>query len=484
MEDHLEHYLKNTRVSKSAIQSRLIHPFTNLKYPSRSAFLLLRKYANDFFSSGAEPRFIALAGLRGVGKTTLMWHTAEYIYNNHQTNIFFFNVNILKSIGISLYQVLEEFQRQILKKRFVEATEPITLLFDEVHDDENWANTLKILYEDARSAFILCTGSSALHLNQTVDLARRWRIEKIYPFKFNEFISAKTHPEHKGKMIPPEKDLSKFLKEALFYAETANESFKKIQDLKTKVDNYFLKIESNSSYNLRELIQGFISYQNIPSFLFYKDKYTITDSILDLLKRVILEDIQKLKPSYIEHVKIERLLLRLAASDELNTEKLSQILGLRQNEINDIIKILADAEILNILFPYGGIDARVVKNKKAFFMSPSLRRALLSTLFGKDLPEHYRGKLLEDIVVLYLRRILVEGILSFVSGEDQVNPDFVIETRDTPILLEVGTKKSSSRQVTKSKIKCRYGILVSEGISEPNLIENAIKLPLRWFLLL
>lgn len=483
MEELLKPYLENIRVSKAAIQSRLTHPITKRKYPERSAFVLLRKYVQNFFSSGAEPRFIALAGLRGVGKTTLMWHTADYIYKNHHTNIFFFNVNILKNFGISLYQTLEEFQRHILKKRFIELTEPVTLLFDEVHEDENWTNTLKILYEEARSAFILCTGSSALLLNQTADLARRWRIEKIYPYKFNEFISAKTYLEHHGKMIPPEKNLSALLKEALFYCETSEESFEKIQQLKNTVNNYFEKIEK-TSYHVKDLIDGYISYQNIPNFLFYKDKYTITESIFELLKRVILEDIPKLNPSYTDYVKIERLLLRLAASDELNTETLSRNFGIKQSEINDIIKILADAEILNVLIPYGGVDTRVVKNRKAFFMSPSLRRALLSTIFGQQIPELYRSKLLEDIIVMYLRRVLVDEILSFVSGKDQVNPDFVIETRNTPVILEVGKKKTSIRQIAKSTVNYRYGIVVSQEISEPNHHENVIQIPLRWFLLL
>ncbi|MCX8176483.1 MAG: AAA family ATPase, partial [Candidatus Bathyarchaeota archaeon] len=138
MDENLKHYLENTKVSKSAIESRLTHPFTKLKYPTRLAYVLLRKYANDFFKSGSEPRLVSLAGLRGVGKTTLLWQTAYYIYNNHHKNIYFFNVNILKNLDVDLHIALEEFQRLIIKKRFNELTEPITLLFDEVHDDDNW----------------------------------------------------------------------------------------------------------------------------------------------------------------------------------------------------------------------------------------------------------------------------------------------------------------------------------------------------------
>jgi len=482
MDENLKYYLENTSVTKLAIDSRLTHPITNLRYPTRLIYVLLRKYANDFFKTGYEPRFISLAGLRGVGKTTLLWQTANHIYQNHNKDIYFFNVNTLKNLGINLHIALEEFQRHILKKRFNELSEPITLLFDEVHDDDNWSKTLKILYDEARTAFILCTGSSALLLNQTADLARRMRIEKIYPFKFIEFVAAKSFLEN-AEMITTEKGLSGMLKETIFYSETHQEVFTKIKSVENSVNTYFDRIKIHG-LQLKELWQGYISYQNIPNFLFFKDKFTINESILDLFKRVILEDIPKLKPTFTDLTKIERLLLRLAGSDEINPEKLSGVIGVKQNEINELIDILAKAELLNVLLPYGGLDTKIVKNKKAFFMSPSLRRALLSTLYGQNLPDQFRSKLIEDIIVMYLRRILTDGIISFVTGSNEANPDFVIETRDKPILLEIGTSKTSTRQIKQSNISHRYGLLVSNGITTPNLKDDCIQIPLSWFLLL
>ena len=73
MDENLKYYLENTVVSKSAIESRLTHPITKLRYPTRLVYVLLKKYADDFLKSGSEARFVSLAGLRGVGKTTLLW---------------------------------------------------------------------------------------------------------------------------------------------------------------------------------------------------------------------------------------------------------------------------------------------------------------------------------------------------------------------------------------------------------------------------
>lgn len=98
-------------------------------------------------------------------------------------------MNSIRSLSGTLYSALEVFQKEVLHKRFRKSAKPIALWFDEVHDDMDWANTLKILYDEARWCFILATGSSALWLNKTADLARRMHIEKIFPFKFTEYIT-------------------------------------------------------------------------------------------------------------------------------------------------------------------------------------------------------------------------------------------------------------------------------------------------------
>ena len=483
MDEIINNFLENTIVTKSAITSRLTHPITELRYPARLEYALITKYADDFFKTGSEPRFISLCGLRGVGKTTLLWQTANHIYQKHPNDIYFFNVNTLRNLGIDLHIALEAFQKHILKKRFNELLEPVTLLFDEVHDDDRWSKTLKILYDEARTAFILCTGSSALLLNSTADLARRMRIEKIYPFKFIEFIAAKSLLEN-GEMIGPETSLSDEIKETVFYGETPDEAFSKLISVESKVTLYLKKMTSIMNVHFNPLWQDYMNYKNIPNFLFYENKTVIHDGILDLFKRVIYEDIPKFKPTLSDFSKIERLLLRLAGSDEINPEKLSGIIGVKQSEINEIIDILSKAELLNVLLPFGGLDTKIVKNKKAFFMSPSLRGALLTTMYGQNLPDTFKSKLVEDVIVMYLRRILTDGVISFTTGNHETNPDFVIETREIPILLELGTAKTTIRQIKKSNIDYRYGVLVSNGIVSPQLKEDCIQMPLSWFLLL
>ncbi len=62
---------------------------------------------------------------------------------------------------------------------------------------------------------------------------------------------------------------------------------------------------------------------------------------------------------------------------------------------------------------------------------------------------------------MYLRRFFDDALLSFSSNTKSKNPDFIIETKDIPILIEVGINKKSTKQITKSKIRYRYGIIIN-----------------------
>jgi predicted AAA+ superfamily ATPase len=488
MSSKLQIFLENAIVTPEKLHNYTHDPLLG-KIPNRFAYIKLEQIARNFFKDGAKPNYVGLAGLRGVGKTTLMWQVADYIYKNHCNKIFSIEVDKLQNIGFSLQEAIDELEASFFKKQFNESFEPFVLLLDEVHDDKKWAKTIKILHDNAKSAFVLMTGSSALLLQQSADLAAgRMHIERVFPFKFTEFILAKSWQNK--KQTYPEKGLSAALKQALLYEEKAEDVLNSLNGFKNKVHNYFEKVDGIAKQNKKnrgQLIQEYISYHNIPRLMAYQNPAYIRTQFLELLKRIINSDVPKFssdnKTQYIQ-VYSEKILFRLAASDEINLDKLSQTLGEKKATIEFVLEALGKAELLNILSPYGGIDSRINKNKKAFFMSPSLRRAILSVIYGNELPEEFRSKMMEDLIVMYLKRIVPDSVISFMSSKDQVNPDFILETRENPIIIEAGLGKSTDRQVTKSKINYRYGIIISSNISEPSLKGNSIFLPFEWFLML
>jgi predicted AAA+ superfamily ATPase len=487
MEQELLHIAEQAKVLPKLLDNRIKDPVKGIVYPQRYIFVLLQKYLRDFFKEGAEPRMIGLAGLRGVGKTTLMWQLARYAYNNITTNIWFFNVNSLMNLGYSIQEVLLKME-DVLGCKLNVYEKPIVFLFDEVHDDPQWAKTLKILYDECRMAFVIATGSSALLINQTPDLAARMKVEKIYPFKFMEFIMSKFVMEYGDKFYPI-KGFSTELRQGLFYCESYDhlKNYFRYHFSAQRTNDFLEDICAKLNVKLDDLIKEYVYYHNIPRYSLYKNRSDINSGMNELVKRIVYEDVARVNSSFGGSV-YEKLLYRLAASDEVNIDKLSGILSLKKENLQDVINILDQSELINELPPYSNsIDARIIKNKKSFFMSPSIRRALLSNVFGDNIPEMMRSKMWEDIVVMYLVRILDKSFLSYSSQSDGVNPDFVIDTFATdPIIIEVGQNKTSARQIAQHKGTFRYGIIINVTAKEPVFVDNSktIILPLSWFLIM
>lgn len=457
--------IKNSKVTLSDINRNLKRLLKEEHFQARADLKFLEKISNGYFTNWVHPRMLGLSGLRGTGKTTLLWQTAKYIFeNNLNREIYFFNVELLIDKEINIRELSEtmykmpEFEKQTV------------LLFDEVHQDPRWSKRLKILF-DTIDAFIICTGSSALLIQTTADLATRMHILHVYPLQFTEYTIIA-----KNKHLNNEKEIKDKLKNALFFSENINEFKEKISSLIPQIKEFY-----NSLSNPNELILKYIKIHNITRFTKINSQEVVLRETEKLLERVITDDIPKIIQKNYTYKNSEKLLLRLAGSDEINLQTLSQTLSISTDEINETLEILEKAELLNILLPFGGYDTKINKNKKAFFMSPSIRLALLSQVTQK--PELI-SKLYEDIVVMYLRRFFSNAVLSFASQKKGKNPDFVIETLPDQILIEVGTNKKSIKQITESNIKYRYGIIINAEADDIQYEKNIAIIPLKWFLLL
>lgn len=457
--------IKNSKVTLSDINRNLKRLLKEEHFQARADLKFLEKISNGYFTNWVHPRMLGLSGLRGTGKTTLLWQTAKYIFeNNLNREIYFFNVELLIDKEINIRELSEtmykmsEFEKQTV------------LLFDEVHQDPRWSKRLKILF-DTIDAFIICTGSSALLIQTTADLATRMHILHVYPLQFTEYTIIA-----KNKHLNNEKVIKDKLKNALFFSENINEFKEKISRLIPQIKEFY-----NSLSNPNELILKYIKIHNITRFTKINSQEVVLRETEKLLERVITDDIPKIIQKNYTYKNSEKLLLRLAGSDEINLQTLSQTLSISADEINETLEILEKAELLNILLPFGGYDTKINKNKKAFFMSPSIRLALLSQVTQK--PELI-SKLYEDIVVMYLRRFFSNAVLSFASQKKGKNPDFVIETLPDQILIEVGTNKKSIKQITESNIKYRYGIIINAEADDIQYEKNIAIIPLKWFLLL
>jgi predicted AAA+ superfamily ATPase len=478
--EELIQYIKNNKVTNTRLFSKIRDERDKI-LPQRNAYVLLRKYAKDFFREGLQPRMIALSGLRGVGKTTLTWQTAKYVYDNHTTQIYFISIDDINRLNANLYDVINALEI-VLGSPLDELKGKIMLIFDEVHEADNWKKDLKILYERGKKTYVLVTGSSALLLHSSSDLASRWTLLKIFPFRFPEFILAKSWIINPEKLHFPIKWLASDLKNAFFYSPDYKYIKTIVINKQKLVNNYYEETKILLGGDINTLINEYVSYHNIARFLPINNKTLIIERILALFERILLKDIPQINVEYF-HI-FNRILFRLALSDEVNFQTLSKEFNIKETEVEKIINTLNQAEILNVFLPHGGVRPKTGKTVKSFFMSPSLRRALYSRIYGDKLTSDLRAKLYEDILAMYLKRILSEGIVSFGFGKKK-NPDFIIETMDKPVIMEVGINKKTVSQI-KNYGNYRYGIIVNATIEKPEFDDNnrIVFIPLKWILLM
>ncbi len=474
-------YVQNSRVSISRLQSE-IRDERGEELPRRKVYGVLKEFARAFFEQGLQPRMVALSGLRGVGKTTLMWQTALYVHERaYVEDVFFFSIDDLKRLGARLFDVINVLEKEIFGCALNEMKSRIMILIDEIHEADEWQRDLKILYERGKKIFVLVTGSSALLLRSSSDLASRWTLLKIYPFDFCEFLMARSWLQSPREILYPLEGLSETLRDALFYASDYKEIKTVVREAGESIRSYLGKAENLLEQEISVLADDYIYYHNIARFVSVLNKALIVDRVLLLFDRILWKDIPRLGQELFDTA--NRLLSRLALSDQVHFQTLSKDFGIRESEVEHVITSLRQAEILNVFLPHAGMRSKTGRLQKAFFMSPSLRMALHMRLYRAKLTADLKARLYEDIVAMYLKKNLPEGLVSFGFGKAK-NPDFVIETMDAPVLMEVGTGKSTAAQITNYGA-CRYGLVINARADEPKFDDNneILFLPLSWMLL-
>ena len=191
-----------------------------LKY--RRAFFRIKKYVDDFLM-GEQPeniskRLVILPGLRGVGKTTIVFQIYDYLKNQkkiEQDRILYFSTDELKAyLGKSILDIADTFIQDIHKTSPIYLGKKIFIFVDETHFDSNWSETAKVLFDKSKKIFMIFTGSSALNLELSVDAARRTTKEIVFPMNFSEYLTLRYE-----NWFPP-KYMAESIRDLIFKGES------------------------------------------------------------------------------------------------------------------------------------------------------------------------------------------------------------------------------------------------------------------------
>lgn len=471
-------YIRNQLTLSEQRLKELTFDSQGNKLPYRDAYHTIKNYIGEFTKGESEPRWLALAGLRGVGKTTVLAQlfTDCKWEGNHKL---YLSLDQTTNLGFSLTEILAAYE-EFLGVSLEMLKNPILLLLDEVQYQENWAITAKTIYDRTNKVFILATGSSALSLQTNADVSRRMVLEKIYPLGFAEYAHAKFK-----KKLP--EGLSERLKSALFFSATPEEVYKALRQETAAVNTFWTGIE-------RFEIDRYSKFGTLPFAIRIQNESTVYKQISQVMDAVIEKDVAKLNAFDKQTLpKLAQLLYALSGADIVSIVKLADTTGLDPRTVTQALDAFEKTEVLLRILPYGAHYSQVKKPSKYLFTSSAYRAMYYNLVGSVEQYENYKGKLLEDVIGMYLMRLFGNrfGITSLTYDSAQSGADFILETkpRGGKIVIEAGMGKKKQRgfdQVvnTLSKVQGKYGLVISQGTLAIEKQANCVAVPLEYFFLL
>lgn len=445
------------------------------EYPKRNIYIKAKKYIDAFMNAGyEEKRWVIIPGLRGTGKTTILAQTFFELQNSYgdDINLLYFSLDeVTETIGSDLNALLQEYER-LLGESYEVLTKPTFILVDEVQSDPKWAAVLKSLNERAAKVFLICSGSSAVHIQASADVSgRRASIERLYPMNFCEFEMVQY-----GRYA--DKGLKELLHKAAYESPTAKSAYTSLKALEVRANRYWSQTD-------RRHWRYYLVAGSLPFALVEKSYTDVHDAVLASVDKVVTKDIQQLGRFSTDTIPvIKRLLFVLAESDAISNHKLSNLFGVTTVTIANILDVLVQAELL-IKVPAQGSQASATKKaSKYLFMSSVIRAAFYNIAGSADTTQTREGRLLEDVVGLHLYRKF--GTYSITYDSALGGADFIIKTGFSQIAMEIGRGGKTNKQVlsTMKRVKCKYGITISND--KLSLSENSeiVKVPWDFFALM
>lgn len=472
-EDYLRYIVKQIQTTPHIANSFL--QVQNIQFKPRNSFEDLKKYVNDFLNGYEENRFITMPGLRGVGKSTLIFQIYNYLIGKgiDENRILYVSIDQLNSLpNANLNDLINVFVEDIHHKYPATLDEELFLLIDEAQEDNNWSKTGKVIYDQSKKIFMIFTGSKALDFELDIDTVRRTTLERIYPMNFQEYLHL--------KYGIPSVGISNDIMDMLLTGNVENI---------TKKETDLLNFTTSIDKPLIKEWEHFLSYGGFPLSL-NQDDINAHRKIFEVVKRVIDNDVRQYKAFNGNTKKVLLNILSFLATQKpggLSVNKLAKNLSTSRSNVIELLEILEKTHLIFHIRPYGGAGKMVKKPSKYYFLSPSITASINFTL-GKHTPNSndYMGILAENLVASSFFRL--NNTISKPNGifypAEKGMADFIITTFEgDKIPVEVGIGEKGTKQVTKTMdaYNCEYGVVVSRTTDLVRKENDVIFLPLTTF---
>ncbi|MDO5825404.1 MAG: AAA family ATPase [Methanosphaera sp.] len=480
MDNNIKNYISTQLNEVPSSLNNKLFSFKGVKFNKRDEFDIIKRRIDDYIEKESDERLFLLPGLRGVGKTTLLYQIYEYLLKQRDispSDILYISCDDLNAINeVNLKEVIEEYLQDVHNTTPALLNKQVFILIDEAHYDKNWDLHVKLIYDKSPNIFMMLSGSSSLHLDFNADVARRLKIHEILPLNYTQHLKLKyDYDAH----------VSNDLIEALFEGNV-----EKAQKQEFKISRELINI---NDYNPND----WNTYFKYGAFCGVLDKKYLTDmteELWSIVSKIITQDIT---PEYNLNKqaqdKVYRVLVLISSQKpgQISQNKVAASLNNSTSTMNNIFRILEQTRIIFHYQAYGGSQTQSKKSWKYYIATPSLKNGI-NKKFGHTIANErdYDGILLENLVASLLFNLknklsyTPDKIFNVFYDKTDGGVVFIIQREfHKPIPIEVGLGKKSDKQVKKfmNKHDSPYGVIISNKTDKIEKKEDIIYIPPKTF---
>lgn len=377
--------------------------------------------------------YIAIIGSRQSGKSVFLDLIKNYLIKEKSINS-----DNIKQITFEDRILLNQFDSDPVAfvnsyKNSASFNDILYLMIDEFQYSINGGQKIKLVYDTVANIKIIITGSSSLDIKAQVGKYMVGRILTfyLYPFSFEEFLSAKDQKSVNLYKEKNEKFLSWFLKSEKIAIEEGKDVFAA----------EFLK-----------LYEEFAIFGGYPRVVLSETEAEKKKILNDIYSNYILKDIKGLLELATDKNLLD--LTRFLAAQIGNIlvyKNLSQIARLDYRKTVEHLRILEETFVIELVKPYfKNRQKELVKNPKVYFVDAGFRNGLMENmnLFFK---RSDTGALAENAVFLRLK-ILLENFnkINFWRSKAGAEVDFVIDFNGKIFPIEVKFSEFNKPEISRS----------------------------------
>jgi len=336
-------------------------------------------------------KLIALRGARGVGKSTmLIQHIKEKF--DLDTTALYISMDDLSIRELTIVEIAKNHMHNGGTHLFI----------DEIHKYENWSQELKNIHDKYKKLHVVVTSSSILKLYAANhDLSRRMVSYDLHGLSFREFLNI----EHNIDL--PTYTLPQILE-----------------------DHTTIATEISKEITILPQFAKYLEYGYYPFYLEGKSSYP--QKLSNTINLILDIDVPySLGISITNIFKIKRLLATLAKEVPFqpNITKLANSLDLSRSTLNQYIKYLEQACLVNLLLDGGKSYSKITKPEKIFLHNTNLSYAIASQNVNK-------GNLRETF---FFNQVSTQHQVTYTK-----KGDFIVDQEYT---FEIGGKNKNNRQI-------------------------------------